>query len=132
MRAEAGREAAWRARRRRYMVLALAVGAFLPAAAVTGAGGITTGSVVEWLATGSGLRGTVWAGATGLVAAVLMAWRGLGVMPGLVIFAAAFAAFVALMDQQAGILIATLILVLTAYLVSGALVGYIIAQEEDG
>ncbi len=132
VREDARREAAWRARRRRYAVLALAVGAFLPAASVALAGGIVTASLTEWLTSVDGVRTIVWAGVSGLGCAALMVWRGLGVLPGIVLGGAAFAGFVALAGERATNLLPTLFVLLALFILSGALVGFIIGLEEEG
>lgn len=129
---EARREAAWRARRRRYVALALAVGVFIPTAAVAGAGGITAGSLADWLGSGPGRAITAWAFACSLAPAVIQVWRGWGALLGIVLYGAAFAGFVAIADDRAALLLPTLVLVLAAFLVAGALVGYLLALEEDG
>jgi hypothetical protein len=126
------RDAAWRARRRRYRVLALAAGAFLPAAAVALAGGLASGSLGGWLAPDAGLRPVAWAGATGLAPAALQVWRGLGPLAGVVLHGAAFAAFVALAGNALAALEPLLVLLLSLFVASGALVGHLVGLEEEG
>jgi hypothetical protein len=132
VRDEARRDAAWRARRRRYRVLALAVGAFLPAAAVAIAGGLASGTFPGWLAPDAGLRPVALASASGLAPTALQVWRGAGPLAGVVLHGAAFAAFVALAGKALAILLPLLFLLLALFVATGALVGFIVGLEEEG
>ena len=125
-------DARWRTRRRRFLTLAIAVGAFLPAAAVSAAGGMVVGSLHDWLTSGAGLRTVAWAGATGLAPAILLAWRGLGVLSGIVLYGAGFAGFVALAGEPVAALLPLLFMLLALFIATGALVGFIVGLEEDG
>lgn len=113
-------------------MLAIAIGAFLPAAAVTAAGGLVAGSLGDWLTSGAGLRTVAWAGATGLVPAMLLAWRGLGVLTGIVLYGAAFAGFVAFAGEPAAALLPLLFVLLALFVATGGLVGFILGLEGEG
>lgn len=130
VRGEAQCIAAWRARRRGRLVLPLLAGTLLPAAAVAGAGGIAAGSLADWLGSDAGRWSSVWAALLGLAPAVLMAWLGLGVLAGVVAYGAAFGGFVALVGDGAGVLLPLLVLLLALFVVSGALVGFILGQDD--
>lgn len=130
VRGEAQRAAAWRARRRWRVVLALLAGTLLPATAVAAAGGIAAGSLADWLGSDAGRWSGVWAGLLGLAPAALMAWLGLGALAGVVAYGAAFGGFVALAGDGAGALLPLLVLLLALFVASGALVGSILAQGD--
>jgi hypothetical protein len=123
------RDRRWRTRRRLYATLVMVAGASLPALSLLAAGAITGGGAWPW-ARGAGALPLGLTVAGGALVAGLGFVRGWGVALGMIAFGALFIGVVGITRGVLGDLLPAMPGLVSLFVVSGAVVGYLITLEE--
>jgi hypothetical protein len=130
VRLDAERQRRWRRRRETYRVVTLLAGMTLPGGALALVGGLSAGSVGNWIDL-AGWGPLLTTSIAGMASAALLFAGGWGVIRGMMCFAAVFVLTILLHRGHLGALYTAMPLLVSFYVLAGAAVGYLVVLEDD-